>query len=732
MSGWTYTTSQGSQERTGDGDAGLPSPVSRLPSPVLFMFLCLAMPISLAYGGPLDMIKMRIYQDLASRAPKPEADIRAFMDTLSPNGSWPDVDYMDGQLGDDAAHHLRRVVEMAVACRKEGYPLYGSEALEDKVIRAVTFWVDEDVQASNIFYHGHEYQNRLGDALILMQPRLSPELLRKAKPLMDRAWNTRGHWTAHNLVWRCEATMKRCVLYDEGDLLDEVIQRLKNEQMKITTEEGIQCDFSFHQHKSQLYNGGYGLGFQRDMPWWIELMQGTPYAFSGEDIQLIASLVLEGTQWMTRGRLLDYACQGRNNAGIPRSHTRAEAMRTVCERMVAIDPERASKYQFYIDCIEGRETLSGNRVFWRSDFMVHHRKKYFTSVKMHSVRTVGFEIVPESPQGRRNFHRSDGVTYIIRDGSEYAGNLFPAWNWRRLPGTTAEQVDGPFPWAERYQVIFGTTAFAGAASDGTYGAAGYDFLKTAGIAPDDPNTVTAKKAYFCFDDEFVCLGAGITGYRDYPVCTTMNQCRLNRGITVGYADEKRETVEKEAEEVLDAPRYVLHNGVGYVFPEPVPICMSAKQQSGRMVDLWDFGSPEPLYEDVFCLWQDHGIRPSGASYQYIVVPGVEENELARYADRPGVRVLRNTTSAQAVRHDGLGVSGIVFYQAGRVQVTPDVAVAVDKPCIVLIREVDGKLRVALSNPACTALEVKLQVNGKDTLFSIPEGQYAGRSIIKTI
>ena len=41
----------------------------------------------------------------------------------------------------------------------------------------------------------------------------------------------------------------------------EAMQRI----IRIRTDEGIQRDFSFHQHGPQLYNGGYGLTFMVDM-----------------------------------------------------------------------------------------------------------------------------------------------------------------------------------------------------------------------------------------------------------------------------------------------------------------------------------------------------------------------------------------------------------------------------------------------------------------------------------
>lgn len=676
----------------------------------------------------LDVIAHRIVEDLLSRDPAISAEeISGFVRTLTDEGSWPDVDYRDGQLGEDACQHLRRTFSMVLAWRKPGHSLYQDGALFKGIACAVSFWIHRDVQARNIFFHGHEYQNQLGDILLLMRDALAPECLLAAKLLMERAWNTKGHWTGHNLVWRCEATVKRCVLFREPDLLDEAVRRMKAEQLKITTEEGIQCDFSFHQHGSQLHNGAYGLGFQEDMPWWIGLLEGTPWAFSKADIHLLGNLILEGTQWMTRGAWLDYACIGRQ-AGSARSHTRGLAVARLCQRMRRFDPERYDAYRDCIDAIEGRKTLYGNRAFWRSDFMAHHRAKFCASVKMHSQRVVGFEIVPESPWGKRDFHRSDGVMYLIRHGEEHAGNAFAVRNWRHLPGTTCEQAEGPFPWQDRYAIFYGLTNFACAASDGTYGVAGYDFAKRAGQRDDDPPTVAAQKAWFCFDDEIVCLGAGIAGYRDFPIHTTLNHCRLMGNIEAGWNRGRRETFGLGNHKALDTPGWVLHDGIGYVLPLPDRVHVSAERMSGSMRNLYEFGLEDVLHEDMFCLWIDHGIRPNGADYVYVAVPGVDAAALAAYAAQPAVRILSNTPSLQAVRHDVLGVSGAVFYEPGRVRLTPKLEIAVDRPCVALIREGSDRLAFSVSSPDTAPSDIHLRANSTPVRVVLPGGEYAGKPV----
>src|SRR5690348_17434716 len=51
----------------------------------------------------------------------------------------------------------------------------------------------------------------------------------------------------------------------------------RSEELRITDSDGIQADYSFHQHGAQLYSGGYGLGFANDVGRFIALAWGTPW-----------------------------------------------------------------------------------------------------------------------------------------------------------------------------------------------------------------------------------------------------------------------------------------------------------------------------------------------------------------------------------------------------------------------------------------------------------------------
>ena len=119
--------------------------------------------------------------------------------------------------------------------------------------------------------------------------------------------------------------------------------------------------------------------------------------------------------------------------------------------------------------------------------------------------------------------------------------------------------------------------------------------------------------------------------------------------------------------------------------------------------------------------------PKDANYAYVVIPNVTSGDAMpeqsnRFAQ--DVQIVSNTPQVQAVRNKRLGLTGIVFREAG------DVAgVKVDQPCIVLVNSRDGK--VAVSNPKNQPLTVKVTLReptSKELTFDLPDGPMAGASV----
>ena len=93
-------------------------------------------------------------------------------------------------------------------------------------------------------------------------------------------------------------------------------------------------------------------------------------------------------------------------------------------------------------------------------------------------------------------------------------------------------------------------------------------------------TQVRQQKWFFFDDEVVCLGSDITSTATGQVLTTVNQC-LTHGEEV-LVESKGKPTSLNAESSLNGPAsWVLHRGVGYLFPKTLIILMQTISSHGR-------------------------------------------------------------------------------------------------------------------------------------------------------
>ncbi len=252
-------------------------------------------------------------------------------------------------------------------------------------------------------------------------------------------------------------------------------------------------------------------------------------------------------------------------------------------------------------------------------------------------------------------------------------------------------------------------------------------------------SLSAKTAWFYFDDQYVCLGAGIACASVNPVCTSVNQC-LRSGEVVA---ERRAQPFANGEYALDGNRWVEHNSVTYAFPANTRLKLKLGPQTGHWSDIGPRGTAQ-LSREVFSLWIDHGTNADGGAYQYTVLPGVHRGQAGELL-RP-VEVLSNTTALQAVRHNGLKLLAAAFRQPGKLAAGSGWALSVDQPCLLLLQELSDGVRLSVSNPENKPLTVKVALDraltgpgcspaeggGTCIAMVMPEGEEAGRSVTHTL
>ena len=242
-------------------------------------------------------------------------------------------------------------------------------------------------------------------------------------------------------------------------------------------------------------------------------------------------------------------------------------------------------------------------------------------------------------------------------------------------------------------------------SNGIYGAAVLDM---------NERTTRAKKSWFFFDDEIVCLGTGITDNSGLDVRTTINQAKL---VKPSYCSEVGST--SETEQAMSSStysnsnlHYIRNGNIGYYFPNKENVRFTMKQQSRSWNRINKSGSGSIVSGDVLTLWVDHGTNPDQANYSYIVVPGIDSKEKARAYDLSAIEILENSSSIQAVYHKPLGILEMVFYEAGTLT-HGNLSINVDKPCALMLK--NGRL-VSVSDPSQTSSNIIVTIKNKGLLY----------------
>src|SRR4030095_10904947 len=224
----------------------------------------------------------------------------------------------------------------------------------------------------------------------------------------------------------------------------------------------------------------------------------------------------------------------------------------------------------------------------------------------------------------------------------------------------------------------GLSEFVGGASNEEFGAAAFDFKSV-----HDP--LSCRKAWFFFDREYVCLGAGIHSAAEYSVATTLNQCLLTKDVLVNTKSTSH--VLSKGEHHLTDVSWILHDSVGYVFPSPTSVNISNATVTGnwRQITHQSRATDGPVQKEVLALWLDHGKQPASASYAYVVVPGISSPSLAQYNKTKNIVILANSLEMQAVQNKQLNITEAVFYNQGNITVGNNVVLATSSPCIAIVK-----------------------------------------------
>lgn len=694
---------------------------------IIYTLLLLVFVCQSTFGqsaNPNEVIMGRIFADLKKQVRVIDGPAEKNLTSQRANGSWSDVDYKDeGVINWKPNDHLLKLEILIQAYVNKDSKYYGNEKVFNGISKAFKYWYDTDPKSSNWWHNEIATPQMLGELLIMLRygdQKLAADLQGKLVERMKRG--KAEEKTGANKTDIALHYFYRALLTNDQALLNIAVEQLFEPVRFVHNAEGLQFDFSYLQHGPQLQISSYGAVFIIGVLKLANYVRDTPYALNPRKLTLFSKYYRDSYLKVVRGSYIDFNVEGRGISRPDILKKTGEKGRLNTAKL--IDFKNADDWDNAIKRTEGSEAPDYkispyHHQFWNADYAIHLRPAYSFNVRMVSKRTKRSEAGnKENLIGR---YLSDGATNIQLRGPEYY-NIMPIWEWDKIPGVTSRdyKVDRTITkfWGED-----GSTDFVGGVSDGAYGASAYTL---------DYDSLEAKKAWFFFDDEIVCLGAGIKSNAPENITTTLNQSWLN-GHVLNSVNAAKTGQGKTLEFKEKGKQWIWHDGLGYYFPEGGDITLSTQTQKGNWFHINNAHPKAELSGDVFKLWMNHGVKPANAEYAYIVLPAVKGAVEIKKIDVSLINIVANTEKVQAVWHRSLGMAQAVFYQPGKVTL-PTMELSTDKACILMIRTVDGKQVLSVADPLQkekqATITIKELKTGKVITHTIdfPIDEFAGSTV----
>lgn len=649
-----------------------------------------------------------------STIPVDETHIYQLLTDMSIEGSWPSIDYTNKVRGGwPVKEHLQHVQDLAIAYQNPVSKYYHTINVFESIHLSLNYWLTNDFLSTNWWDQHIGVPELLAPTLFLMENELASRELKEALVLMKRA---KIKMAGQNKVWLAGNVLMTQLLLKNTDSVAIASKAIQGE-LKISKGLGIKNDYSYHEHGAQLQFGNYGLSYLEDMIKWFTILNNTPFQFESAKIDILRNYVLEGQQWVLYKEKFDVSANGRKffqNEPV-KLYGR---VKNCLEIMKVLDATHSAEYEIAINS----QLLIGNKHFYRSDFHIHRNKDFYFSVRMSSKRVIGTESV--NGENLQGYYQGDGAALLYQSGEEYF-NIFPFWDWKKIPGTTIIQDDRDLPVIKAWD--FETnSSFVGGVSNDENGIAVLAYKR---------DSIVANKSWFMFGDKILCLGSNINSETNFPVTTSINQVFLKGSVEIGAKD----TIESEIKinKSLE-PDWLLHDSIGYLFPNGGNVKIETKFLEGKWSNVASRMRPVILTEDILRLYFDHGSNPNNQCYAYVLVPNTNKENL-KYLTKNQPFIFVNSKSQQsAISSDG-NIAGVVFYEARKSDLFG--GVSVNKPCVVLLQKNENELQISVSDPAQKLNDVQITlvgnflgeyaiINNKTTILNIPlpKGEASGKSV----
>ena len=646
---------------------------------------------------------------------------------------------------------FEQIEQMALAYRVKGSALQGDPGLKQKILDSLEFmWkykynkdiprTNRNLSPSNPKENWFEWEIRapktLVNTLTLMYEEV-PETLRHGliEAIKKQVPEIGSAATGANRLNNCSAYIIAGILDKDTALLKAGIDAIEPELEYSVSDDGFYQDGSFIQHHQYPYNGGYGTSALASIADIGRLLEGSSFSSDNENWEHIFDWVYQSFEPLQyEGRMMDGVrgrdITGRSNTGYglleslvilaqfapeeDAANYRAMVKR-LSENNTVVNPYDSMGSVYTVNCLY--EILNDTSVQWREnqnfyknfgamDRGVVYRDGYAFSVSMFSDRIRNYESI--NGANLQGWHTADGATYLYNDDLDaYNDAYWPTVDRYRLAGTTVVKN------SKADSALFGDPYAGGVEFNGVFGANAMQYRSDPGAGYE----LQAKKAYFMFDDEIICLGADISSSGEAETIVENRKIdSLERALTIdgqeaGTASGWNRTYSSPSWAHLqgnNADTVLQHStDIGYYFPQGGMLTAKKETRTDSWKTIQSGNADIKETRSYVSLAFDHGAGPSGAAYAYAILPGKSAEETASYAQNPDFEILENNAQQQTVRDSQSGILASAVWSGGQ----KVGALTCDHPSMVMLKEDDAQIQLSVSDPTQSGGVISFTLDG---------------------
>lgn len=635
---------------------------------------------------PSQLILNRYAYFLLKDEPAAPAEADSLITKLN-KGQWIDLDYASSAPTDDwqLKKHLDRLLILTKVWANTKFAYYHQPRLKQSIDAALNHWLAKRYKNKNWWHNEIGTPQYFKDLIILLKDSLSEKQLSNSLEVLAQH-NVNG--TGANMVWSADLGFHYGLLTGNDSLMTRCSKLIANE-IKVSTMEGIQPDYSFHQHGPRLQTYHYGSSFLNINVRLAWELRETKWALPAEKVNILNNYVLNGWQWMARGI---NTVPGTLDRSVSRpGRLKYADIRTLIPYLTELSPRYSQQFQ-QIEASQNDtgKALAGFRHFPYSDFTAYHTSEYSFFLKTISSRTLPSESI--NNENLKGGLLNNGDTYLVKDGQEYY-DLMPVWDWQHLPGITNSSDS----------LTISRQAFAGAVSDGKSGLTAMDY-KLEG----NGKSISAHKIWAVHNGIILYLMSDINNIGTGEIFTTLDQCRLRGPVTVNSAGN----IIPMGSNLTEGVKWIHHSGFGYIPLNPSQVKLNLNRVNGSWAAINSSGSKDLISEEVFMPVLNHS--SSENSTGYAIAACSTPQDAALLANKPQWKILRNDKACNAVAFND-GTIMAALFAAGKVKAGKRLIEA-NRPCLIMLT---GN-KVFVSDPLHQGGKLELKINRKKREVNLPE------------